>query len=57
MGTVVVVFFSLALWVILWSLSSTVNLTSFDSILIAGAIILLAAAIRRVSRYLPSRRR
>jgi len=57
MGMTVVVTFALAIWVIIWSLSSTVNLTSFDGILIAGAIIMLAAAVRRVARYLPGRRR
>jgi len=56
MGMVVVVVFSLALWVVIWSLSGPLNLTSFNGILIAGAIILLAAAIRRASKLLQLRR-
>ncbi|MHB8491844.1 MAG: hypothetical protein ACYDA6_06490 [Solirubrobacteraceae bacterium] len=57
MGFVVVVAGGLALWVVLWSLSSAVNLTSFDSFLIAMAVILMGAMGKVLVRYLPGRRR
>ena len=57
MGLVLAVTGGLALWIVLWTLSPTVNLTSFDSFLIALAIILAGAALRILSRYLPGRRR
>jgi len=56
MGLVLTVTGGLALWVVLWSLSSAVNLTSFDSFLIALAVILVGAMGRILVRYLPGRR-
>ena len=55
MGMVVLSVFALAIWVVIWSLSGPLNLTSFDGILIAAAIILLGAAIRRVGKLLARR--
>jgi hypothetical protein len=57
MGLVLTVTGGLALWVVLWSVSSAVNLTPFDSFLIALAVILTGAMARILVRYLPSRRR
>lgn len=57
MGFIVVVAGGLAMWVVLWSLSSTVNLTSFDSFLIAMAVILTGAMGKLLVRYVPGRRR
>lgn len=57
MGLVLAVTGGLALWIVLWTLSPTVNLTSFDSFLIALAIILAGASLRILARYLPGRRR
>lgn len=57
MGLIVIITFSFALWVILWSIQSTVNLTSFDSFMIALTVMLLGAMGRVILRYLPSRRR
>ena len=57
MGLVVTVTFSLALWVILWSIQTTVNLTSFDSFMIAVTVMLLGVMSRAILRYLPGRRR
>jgi hypothetical protein len=57
MGLILAVTGGLALWVVLWTLSPTVNLTSFDSFLIALGIILVGASLRIVARYLPGRRR
>ncbi|HLI31185.1 MAG TPA: hypothetical protein VKU89_00400 [Solirubrobacteraceae bacterium] len=57
MGLIVTVTFSLALWVILWSIQTTVNLTSFDSFMIAVTVMLLGVMSRALVRYLPGRRR
>ncbi|MDE3070196.1 MAG: hypothetical protein KGJ43_05660 [Acidobacteriota bacterium] len=57
MGFVLTVAGGLALWVVLWSLSGAVNLTSFDSFLIAMAVILTGAMGKLLGRYLPGRRR
>ena len=57
MGLILAVTGGLALWVVLWTLSPTVNLTSVDSFLIALGIILVGASLRIVARYLPGRRR
>jgi hypothetical protein len=57
MGLILAVTAGLALWVVLWTLSPTVNLTSFDSFLLALAIMLVGACVRILARYLPGRRR
>jgi hypothetical protein len=56
MGLVLAVTGGLALWIVLWTVSPSVNLTSFDSFLIALAIILVGASLRILARYLPGRR-
>jgi hypothetical protein len=57
MGLIVVVTGGLALWVVLWSLGLTVDLTSFNAFLVALAVMLIGATGRIVARYLPGRRR
>jgi hypothetical protein len=57
MGLVLALTGGLVLWIVLWALSPTVNLTSFDSFMLALAITLAGAALRILSRYLPGRRR
>ena len=57
MGLILAVTGGLALWIVLWTLSPTVNLTSFDSFLIALGIMLVGASVRILARYLPGRRR
>jgi hypothetical protein len=57
MGMILVVTAGLVLWVALWSVGISVNLTSFDSFLIALAVMLTGATVRILARYLPGRRR
>ena len=57
MGLVLALTGGLALWIVLWAISPTVNLTAFDSFMLALAITLAGAALRILSRYLPGRRR
>jgi hypothetical protein len=57
MGLIVIITFSFALWIVLWSIQLTVNLTSFDSFMIALTVMLLGAMGRILLRYLPGRRR
>jgi hypothetical protein len=57
MGLIIAVTGGLALWVVLWTLGPTVNLTSFDSFLLALAVMLVGATVRLLARYLPGRRR
>jgi hypothetical protein len=57
MGLILAVTGGLALWIVLWAISPTVNLTSFDSFLLALAVILIGATLRILARYLPGRRR
>jgi len=57
MGLILAVTGGLVLWIVLWTISPTVNLTSFDSFLLALAVILLGACVRILAKYLPGRRR
>jgi hypothetical protein len=57
MGLIIAVTGGLALWVVLWTLGPTVNLTSFDGFLLALLVILIGATVRILARYLPGRRR
>jgi hypothetical protein len=52
MGLVVTVTAGLILWIVLWALGSK----GFDAFLLTTLIILLGAAARILSRYLPGRR-
>jgi hypothetical protein len=52
MGLVVTVTAGLILWIVLWALGSK----GFDAFLLTALIILLGAAGRILSRYLPGRR-
>jgi hypothetical protein len=51
-GLVVTVTAGLILWIVLWALGSK----GFDAFLLTALIILLGAAARILSRYLPGRR-
>jgi hypothetical protein len=53
MGLVITVTGALALWIVLWALGAK----GFDAFLLAGAIILVGAAMRILTGYLPGRRR
>jgi hypothetical protein len=57
MGLIIAVTAGLALWIVLWTLGPTVNLTSFDSFLLALLVMLIGATVRVLARYLPGRRR
>jgi hypothetical protein len=57
MGLILAVTAGLALWIVLWTLSPTVNLTSFDSFLLALVVIMIGVTLRILTRYLPGRRR
>jgi nitrate/nitrite transporter NarK len=57
MGLIMAVTGGLALWIILWALGPTVNLTSFDAFLLALLVILIGATVRVLARYMPGRRR
>ncbi len=57
MGLILAVTGGIVLWVVLWTISPTVDLTSFDSFLLALGVILLGASVRILARYLPGRRR
>lgn len=52
MGLVLTVTAGLILWIVLWALGSK----GFDAFLLTALIILLGAAARILSRYLPGRR-
>jgi len=52
MGLIITATAGLCLWVILWAL----NVSGFDAILIAVAMVLVAIGIRNVLPYLPGRR-
>jgi hypothetical protein len=52
MGIIVTATAGLCLWIILWSL----NISGFDSILIAVLMILVAIGVRNVLPFLPGRR-
>ncbi len=57
MGLILAVTGGVVLWIVLWTISPTVNLTSFDSFMLALAVILLGASLRILAKYLPGRRR
>ena len=52
MGVIVTATAALCLWIILWSL----NISGFDSILIAIVMVLVAIGVRNVLPFLPGRR-
>ncbi len=52
MGIIVTATAGLCLWIILWSL----NISGFDSILIAVLMILVAVGVRNILPFLPGRR-
>lgn len=52
MGVILTATAGLCLWIILWSL----NISGFDSILIAVLMILVAIGVRNVLPFLPGRR-
>ncbi|HTX12688.1 MAG TPA: hypothetical protein VME22_28990 [Solirubrobacteraceae bacterium] len=52
MGLILTATAGLCLWIILWSL----NISGFDSILIAIVMVLIAIGIRQLLPYLPGRR-
>jgi hypothetical protein len=52
MGLVLTATAGLILWIVLWALGSK----GFDAFLLTALIILLGAAARILSRYLPGRR-
>ena len=52
MGLVLTVTAGLIVWVVLWALGAK----GFDAFLLAGAIILVGASLKILSRYLPGRR-
>jgi hypothetical protein len=52
MGLILTVTAGLVVWVVLWALGSK----GFDAFMLAGAIILVGATLRILSRYLPGRR-
>jgi hypothetical protein len=52
MGLIITATAGLCLWIILWSL----NISGFDSILIAVVMVLVATALRTVLPFLPGRR-
>jgi hypothetical protein len=52
MGLILTTTAGLALWIVVWSL----NVSGFDAIMIAIAMILLAVLVRNVLPFLPGRR-
>jgi hypothetical protein len=52
MGLILTATAGLCLWIILWSL----NISGFDSILIAIVMVLIAIAVRQLLPFLPGRR-
>lgn len=52
MGLILTATAGLCLWIILWAL----NVSGFDSILIAIAMVLVAIGVRNVVPFLPGRR-
>ncbi len=52
MGLILTATAGLCLWIVLWSL----NVSGFDSILIAIAMVLIAIGVRQLLPYLPGRR-
>jgi hypothetical protein len=52
MGLILTVAAGLVVWIILWALGTK----GFDAFMLSAAIILLGAALRILSGYLPSRR-
>jgi hypothetical protein len=52
MGLVITATAGLCIWIILWAL----NVSGFDSILIAIVMVLMAVGIRNLLPYLPGRR-
>jgi hypothetical protein len=52
MGLIITATAGLCLWLILWSL----NISGFDSILIAVVMVLVAIGVRNLMPYLPGKR-
>lgn len=52
MGLILTATAGLCLWIVLWSL----NVSGFDSILIAIGMVLIAIGVRQLLPYLPGRR-
>jgi hypothetical protein len=52
MGLILTVTAGLVVWIVLWALDDK----GFDAFLLSGAIILVGAALRILSGYLPGRR-
>jgi hypothetical protein len=52
MGLILTAAAGLCLWIILWSL----NISGFDSILIAVVMVLIALGVRQLLPFLPGRR-
>jgi hypothetical protein len=52
MGLIITATAGLCIWIILW----TLNVSGFDAILIAVAMVLLAIGVRNLIPYLPGRR-
>ncbi|MCW2971233.1 MAG: hypothetical protein JWO23_2360 [Solirubrobacterales bacterium] len=52
MGLILTVAAGLVVWIVLWALGTK----GFDAFMLSAAIILLGAALRILSGYLPSRR-
>jgi hypothetical protein len=52
MGLILTATAGLCLWIVLWSL----DISGFDAILIAIAMVLIAIAVRNLIPYLPGRR-
>ncbi len=52
MGLILTATAGLGIWIVLWSL----NVSGFDAILIAVAMVLIAIGVRNVLPYLPGRR-
>jgi hypothetical protein len=52
MGLILTATTGLCLWIVLWSL----NVSGFDAILIAVAMVVLAIAVRNLLPFLPGRR-
>jgi len=52
MGLILTVTAGLVVWIVLWALGTK----GFDAFMLSAAIILLGAALRILSGYLPSRR-
>lgn len=52
MGLILTATAGLAIWIVLWAL----NVSGFDAILIAVAMVLVAIGVRNLLPYLPGRR-